>query len=106
MIDALMTGQPPCPLARWLLEIRRSLAHPRWRDRRTCVMLGRDGMYMSPGRAYRLWQQAGLEVPKKRLRRQLALTPMCLSTMRLQAFEAASLRGYYHASRDRGWGDS
>ena len=46
--------------------------YPRWGYRRIRVMLGRDDIHMSPGRAYRLWQKAGLQVPKKRRRRRLA----------------------------------
>jgi putative transposase len=36
------------------------------------VFLGRDGHRMSAGRAYRLWRQAGLQVPRKRPRRRVA----------------------------------
>jgi len=46
--------------------------YPRWGYRRIRVMLGRDGFVMSPGRAYRLWKQHRLQVPKKRRRRRLA----------------------------------
>lgn len=49
-----------------------SARYPRWGYRRVRVLLGRDGIPMSPGRAYRLWKKAGLQVPKKRRRRRLA----------------------------------
>lgn len=49
-----------------------SAQYPRWGYRRIRVMLERDGFEMSPGRAYRLWKQAGLQVPKKRPRRRVA----------------------------------
>lgn len=46
--------------------------YPRWGYRRIRVMLARDGFVMSPSRAYRLWKQHKLQVPKKRRRRRLA----------------------------------
>ncbi len=46
--------------------------YPRWGYRRIRVMLEREGIHMSPGRAYRLWQQAELQVPQKPRRRRLA----------------------------------
>jgi len=49
-----------------------SARYPRWGYRRVRILLGRDGIPMSPGRAYRLWKKAGLQVPKKRRRRRLA----------------------------------
>ena len=49
-----------------------SAPYPRWGYRRIRILLGRDGMPMSPGRAHRLWKNAGLQVPKKRRRRRLA----------------------------------
>jgi putative transposase len=49
-----------------------SARYPRWGYRRVRVLLGRDGIPMSPGRAYRLWKKAGLQVPKKRRRRRIA----------------------------------
>jgi len=48
-----------------------SARYPRWGYRRVRILLGRDRMPMSPGRAYRLWKKAGLQVPKKRRRRRL-----------------------------------
>ena len=57
-----------------VIEKMRELAaeHPRWGYRRIRVLLARDGVVMSPGRAERLWRQAGLQVPKKRKRRRIA----------------------------------
>jgi putative transposase len=49
-----------------------SARYPRWGYRRIRILFGRDGMPMSPGRAHRLWKNAGLQVPKKRRRRRLA----------------------------------
>ena len=49
-----------------------SARYPRWGYRRVRILLGRDGIPMSPGRAYRLWKKAGLQVPKKRRRRRIA----------------------------------
>jgi putative transposase len=45
-----------------------SARYPRWGYRRVRILLGRDGI---PGRAYRLWKKAGLQVSKKRRRRRL-----------------------------------
>jgi putative transposase len=44
-------------------------ANPRYGYRRVRVLLGREGRLMSPRRAYRLWNKASLQVPKKRRRR-------------------------------------
>ena len=49
-----------------------SAQYPRFGYRRIRIFLGRDGHRMSPGRAYRLWQQAGLQVPRKRPRKRVA----------------------------------
>lgn len=46
--------------------------YPRWGYRRIRVMLAREGLTMSAGRAYRLWRRAQLQVPKKRARRRIA----------------------------------
>lgn len=46
--------------------------YPRYGYRRIRIFLGRDGHAMSPGRAYRLWRRAGLQVPRKRPRRRIA----------------------------------
>ena len=41
-----------------------SAQYPRYGYRRIRIFLGRDGHRMSVGRAYRLWQAAGLQVPR------------------------------------------
>ncbi len=46
--------------------------YPRWGYRRIRILLRREGFEMSPGRVYRLWKKAKLQVPKKRRRRRLA----------------------------------
>ena len=46
-----------------------SQANPRYGYRRVRVLLGREGKHMSARRAHRLWNKAGLQVPKKRRRR-------------------------------------
>jgi len=48
--------------------------YPRWGYRRIRVMLDRENIKMSPGRAHRLWKQAALQVPKKLRHRCLAST--------------------------------
>ena len=51
-----------------------SAQYPRYGYRRICIFLGRDGHAMSPGRAYRLWRLARLQVPRKRPRKHIAAT--------------------------------
>jgi len=51
-----------------------AVQYPRYGYRRIRIFLGRDGHHMSPGRAWRLWQAAGLQVPRKRPRRRVAAT--------------------------------
>jgi len=46
--------------------------YPRYGYRRIHIFLGRRGFEMSPDRAYRIWSQSGLQVPKKRTRRRVA----------------------------------
>ena len=46
--------------------------YPRYGYRRIAIFLGRDGHAMSFGRAYRLWRQARLQVPRKRSRKRVA----------------------------------
>ncbi len=46
-----------------------SAQYPRYGYRRIRIFLGRDGHAMSPGRAYRLWRLAKLQVPRKRGRK-------------------------------------
>jgi putative transposase len=45
--------------------------YPRYGYRRVRIFLGRDGHAMSPGRAWRLWHVAGLQVPRKRPRKRV-----------------------------------
>ena len=49
-----------------------SAQYPRYGYRRIRIFLGRDGHRMSVGRAYRLWQAARLQVPRKRPRKRMA----------------------------------
>jgi len=49
-----------------------SSQYPRFGYRRIHIFLGRRGHPMSPDRAHRLWQLAGLQVPRKRPRRRVA----------------------------------
>jgi putative transposase len=46
--------------------------YPRYGYRRIQIFLARQGLPMSADRAYRLWRQAGLQVPRKRPRRRIA----------------------------------
>jgi len=46
--------------------------YPRYGYRKIRIFLGRGGHEMSAERAYRLWRQAGLQVPKRRPRRRVA----------------------------------
>ena len=46
--------------------------HPRFGYRRIRILLQRQGIFMSPDRAWRLWSKAALQVPKKRKRRRVA----------------------------------
>src|SRR5215204_715980 len=49
-----------------------SAQYPRYGYRRIRIFLGRDGFVMSPGRAWRLWRRARLQVPRKRPRKRIA----------------------------------
>ena len=49
-----------------------SQQYPRFGYRRIHVMLAREGQAMSVDRAWRIWQQHGLQVPRKRPRRRVA----------------------------------
>lgn len=49
-----------------------SARYPRYGYRRIRIFLAREGYPMSPDRAYRLWRQAGLQLPKRRPRRRIA----------------------------------
>jgi putative transposase len=50
-----------------------SAQYPRYGYRRVRIFLGRDGHRMSPGRAHRLWHRAGLQVPRRRPRKRVAV---------------------------------
>ena len=49
-----------------------SAQYPRYGYRRIRIFLARDGHPMSPGRTYRLWRLAMLQVPRKRGRKRVA----------------------------------
>jgi transposase-like protein len=49
-----------------------SAQYPRYGYRRIRIFLARDGYPMSPGRAYRQWRLAKLQVPRKRGRKRVA----------------------------------
>jgi len=49
-----------------------SAKYPRYGYRRVHIFLARDGHRMSPGRAYRLWRAAKLQVPQRRPRKRIA----------------------------------
>jgi len=57
-----------------LMTVMRDLSsqYPRYGYRRIHIFLARSGHEMSPDRAHRLWQLAGLQVPRKRPRRRVA----------------------------------
>jgi putative transposase len=46
--------------------------YPRFGYRRINVFLGREGQIMSPDRAWRIWSQECLQVPRKRKRRRVS----------------------------------
>jgi putative transposase len=52
------------------LDAMRRIAatYPRFGYRRVRIFLRREGRAMSPGRAYRLWRTAGLQLPRRRPR--------------------------------------
>ncbi len=56
------------------LQAMRELAgqYPRYGYRKIRIFLARQGYAMSAERTYRLWRQAGLQVPKRRPRRRVA----------------------------------
>ena len=49
-----------------------SAQYPRYGYRRIMIFLNGDGHAMSPGRAWRLWRLAQLQVPRKRGRKRVA----------------------------------
>ena len=56
------------------VQVMRELAgqYPRYGYRKIRIFLARQGHAMSAERTYRLWRQAGLQVPKRRPRRRVA----------------------------------
>lgn len=58
------------PVVAAMSELARQ--YPRYGYRRIQVFLARQGLEMSADRAYRLWRQAGLQVPRRRPRRRVA----------------------------------
>jgi len=59
-----------------VLAVMRELAaqYPRYGYRRIQVFLGRRGHPMSADRAHRIWRLAGLQVPRRRPRRRVAMS--------------------------------
>lgn len=59
-----------------VVEAMRRLAaqYPRYGYRRIRIFLTREGHVMSADRTHRLWQQAGLQVPRRRPRRRVAVS--------------------------------
>jgi putative transposase len=57
-----------------VIRVMRELAgqYPRYGYRKIRIFLGRQGHTLSAERTYRLWRQAGLQVPKRRPRRRMA----------------------------------
>ena len=57
-----------------VLTVMRELAgqYPRYDYRQIRIFLARRGHGLSPERTYRLWRQAGLQVPRRRPRRRVA----------------------------------
>ena len=63
--------------------------YPRYGYRRIRIFLGRDGHLMSVGRDCRLWQAAGLQVPRKQPRRRVGLSDiLCMRPVSSLADEA------------------
>jgi putative transposase len=52
---------------------RLAAQYPRYGYRRIRIFLKREGHVMSPDRTHRLWRQAGLQVPRRRPRRRVAM---------------------------------
>lgn len=63
-------AQRDAPVLEAMQELARQ--YPRYGYRRVQVFLGRQGFAMSADRAYRLWRQAGLQVPRRKVRRRAA----------------------------------
>lgn len=60
------------PVAAMMREL--AAQYPRYGYRRIQVFLGRRGQIMSADRAHRIWRQAGLQVPRRRPRRRVAMS--------------------------------
>lgn len=75
-----------------VITVMRDLSrqYPRYGYRRIHIFLARRGHQMSPDRAYRLWQLAGLQVPRKRPRRRVA----CCRPRPVPALEANHVWAY------------
>lgn len=58
------------------LDAMRRIAatYPRYGYRRVRIFLRREGHAMGPHRAYRLWRVAGLQLPRRRPRRRIAMS--------------------------------
>ena len=58
------------------LDAMRRIAatYPRYGYRRVRIFLGREGHAMGPQRAHRLWRSAGLQLPRRRPRRRVAVS--------------------------------
>ncbi len=69
--EARRPGKDAAVLAR-MREL--SAQYPRYGYRRIRIFLGRDGFVMSPGRSYRLWRSAGLQLPRRRPRKRAAVS--------------------------------
>jgi putative transposase len=53
---------------------RLAAQYPRYGYRRIRIFLHREGHVMSPDRAHRLWRSAGLQLPRRRPRRRVAVS--------------------------------
>ena len=65
-----LKAEQDAPVLARMVEL--AAQYPRYGYRRVRIFLGRDGHKMSFGRAYRLWRQAKLHVPRKRPRKRIA----------------------------------
>lgn len=69
--ESRLSARDAAPLA-----VMRRLAaqYPRYGYRRIRIFLQREGHVMSTDRTHRLWRQAGLQVPRRRPRRRIAVS--------------------------------
>jgi putative transposase len=63
-------AEKDAPVVARMVEFARQ--YPRYGYRRIRIFLGRDGHTISASRAYRLWQAARLQVPRRRPRKRIA----------------------------------